>query len=156
MYFSLFPKSRVLRLLYMAAALLAVGGLVGEAWGIFRAERAFANHASVADVFLFNGYRETGSVTGDNGQHKSVKLGFHTSEGDTVTVSQDLGDDEVATLKAGGTLHVQYLPEHPQASGRLDGHSKPAWPGMIWAGVLGVYALLLKPQGVSRPSRQRA
>jgi hypothetical protein len=156
MYIPLFPKTRALRFLYMAFVLLFMGGLLGEAWRIFAAERSFSSHAAVADVFLFNGYRETTAVTGDNGQRKDVGLGFHTAEGDTVTVSQDLGDEEVATLKSGGTLQMQYLPEHPQASGRLVGHSKPAWPDLILAGVLAVYALALKPEAASSPTRQRA
>ena len=157
MYISLFPSSRALRLVYMMAALCMTLALLGEAWSIYRSEKAFVAGAVVADVILINGRRETDAVTSDGStQRKNAQLAYHAPDGETVTVSQDLGDAEIATLKAGGTLHVQYLPAQPQASARLEGHSKATWQLLAWASFLAIYAFALKPAAAPAPSRGRA
>ena len=150
----IFPASRTGRILYMALAILGVLGCLATASADYRTEKAFADHGAVADVLPVDGYLQHYFASRNSDvkvkSWKSADLSFRTPDGATWTVTHGLDDDEVETLRSGGTLHMQYLPEHPQFSARLEGHPRKPWENLLFAGLLALYAMALKPPARSR------
>jgi hypothetical protein len=150
----IFPASRTGRVLCMALAILGVLGCLAKAKDDYRTEKDFADHGAVADVLPVDGYLQH-YFSSRNSDVKvkswqSADLSFRTPDGATWTVTRGLDDDEIETLKGGGALHMQYLPEHPQFSARLEGHPRKPWENLLFAGLLALYALALKPPAQSR------
>ena len=141
------PSSRFGRMVYATAAVLGVIGALGHAWGERNQEKAFADHGAVADVLPIDGYvQHTQTSRFDKtpyNEWKSAQMRFRTEDGQLVSISHGLGDAELATLKAGGTLRMQYLPEDPQRSARLEGYGKKPWQSLVLAFALAFYVWLL-------------
>lgn len=145
----IFPASRTGRILYMTLAILGVLGCLAAASEHYDNEKAFADHGAIADVLPVDGYMQHYFASRNSDvkmkSWKSADLSFRTPDGMTWTVTGRLDDAEVATLKSGGTLHMQYLPEHPQFSARLEGHPQKPWQDLAFAALLAIYAAALKP-----------
>jgi hypothetical protein len=146
---TLFPSSRLGRLIYMVGAILVAFAFLGEAWRDTRTEKAFAQHGAVADVLPVDHYIQhssrssTTNVTRET--YKSADLSFRTPDDRRYTRTMQLEESEFQTLKDGGTLHMQYLPEDPQGSARLEGRRQESWIGWVLATLFGLYAFALKP-----------
>jgi hypothetical protein len=141
------PSSRFGRAVYATAVALCLLGALARAWGDHKLVQAFADHGAVADVLPFDSYVQHASSTRFSdtkyNEWKSAEMRFRTQDGRLLTISHGIGDEEIATLKAGGTLHMQYLPEDPQGSAHLEGHAKKPWQSVVLAAVLALYFWLL-------------
>ncbi len=146
---TLFPASRFGRLVYMVGAILIMFGFLAEGWKDTKTEKAFADHGVTADVLPVDHYtqhNERSTRTNETREtYKSAELGFLTSDSRRHSRTFKLEDSEFATLKNDGTLHMQYLPEDPDGSARLEGHTSQAWIAYLLAAFFGFYAFALKP-----------
>ena len=141
------PSSRFGRAVYATAVALCFLGALAHAWGEHKLVKAFADHGAVADVLPFDSYVQHSSSTRFSdtkyNEWKSAEMRFRTEDGRLLTISHGIGDEDIATLKAGGTLHMQYLPEDPQGTAHLEGHAKKPWQSVVLAAVLALYFWLL-------------
>jgi len=144
---NLFPDSRAGRLFCMGFAIVFAGLLIRDSRHSAETEKAFADHGRIADVLPIDHYTQHSKrKSGSNESHdtyKSAELTFVTAEGQHITRTHDLEESEFQTLKNGGTLHIQYLPEDAWGSSRLEGHPKTTWIGYVLGGLLVLYALVL-------------
>jgi hypothetical protein len=141
------PSSRSGRMIYATAAVLCCVAALGHAWGERKQEQAFADHGAVADVLPIDSYvqhTQTGRFdkTPYN-EWKSAQMRFRTADGQLLAISHGIGDAELATLQAGGTLRMEYLPEDPLHSARLEGNGKRPWQSLVLAAALAFYVWLL-------------
>lgn len=141
------PSSRFGRAVYATAVALGIAGALAHAWGERKLEKAFADHGAVADVLPFDSYVQHASTTRFSdtkyNEWKSAQMRFRTEDGQVLTISHGIGDEEIATLQAGGTLHMQYLPEDPLRTAHLEGYANKPWQSMVLAAVLALYFWLL-------------
>lgn len=146
----IFPASRTGRILYMVMAIFGLLGCLAKAWGDYKTEKAFADHGAVADVLPVDRYLQHYFASRNSDvktkSWRSADLSYRTPDGTTWTITHGLDDAEIATLQSGGTLHMQYLPEQPQFSARLEGHPRKPWEDLVVAALLALYAMALKPQ----------
>ena len=146
---TLFPATRLGRFIYMVGAIILMVAFLADGWKDSRKEKAFADHGVTTDVLPVDHYTQHGSrSTTTNESHdtyKSADLSFRTADGQRYTRTQRLEESEFETLKNDGTLHMQYLPEDPQGSARLEGHPTQAWIAYLLAALFGFYAFALKP-----------
>ena len=141
------PSTRFGRAVYATAVALCFLGALAHAWGDHRLVKAFADHGAVADVLPFDSYVQHSSSTRFThtkyNEWKRAEMRFRTEDGRLLTISHGIDDEEIATLRAGGTLHMQYLPEDPLGTAHLQGHPKKPWQSVVLAAALALYFWLL-------------